>query len=62
MTDDNADIDHLLDLIDMLPSVEDGEFWKQVRGVDGDSDYLLEKLYVWTRNTRELDRNMAEAP
>lgn len=49
---DQRDIPHLLDLLDLLPSVHgDGSFWKQMDN-DG-SNYRLEKLYVFARNARE---------
>ncbi|MCF7548888.1 hypothetical protein [Pseudonocardia sp. WMMC193] len=46
------DLDHLFDLLDLMPDMEADYFWPAFNNSTGDP-YLLEKLYVWTRNARE---------
>lgn len=59
---DDADIAHLLDLLDLLPCPTiEGTFWKQLTTKYG-SDYKLEKLYVWARNVRERGDELVDGP
>jgi hypothetical protein len=50
----DADLAHLLDLLDLLPPTTDGEFWKQFANDTGDH-HMLEKLVQWAHNVHRPD-------
>jgi hypothetical protein len=56
----DADLNHLLDLLDLLPPTTDRAFWTSFSDAGG-SHYMLEKLSQWTHNVRERD-DIPDAP
>lgn len=58
----DADLTHLLDLLDLLPPTTDGDFWRQFANNDTGDHYMLEKLSQWTYLVRERPGQLEDAP